>query len=104
MVESILSASTIGISYSNSERTMPIRGPLIATVATSPAIRTRTLRSSYTAIKPSRMLTLRTAHRLHSSVATMNFRSISIGLWCGCSFGRLDFLRTDIYCVDGISC
>ena len=36
MVEMILSASAIGISYSNSGRTIPIRGPLMATVAMSP--------------------------------------------------------------------
>src|SRR6476620_9791340 len=80
---------------------MPIRGPLMATVAMSPAIRTRTLRSLYAAIKPSRMLTLRTADCLHSSLATKNFRSISIGRWCSCSVGRSDFSHTDAYCVDG---
>ena len=39
---SILSAWSIGNSYSNSARTMPISGPLVATVAMSPVIRTRT--------------------------------------------------------------
>ena len=63
----------------------------------SPAIRTRTLRSLYVAIKPSRMLTLRTADCLHSSLATKNFRSISIGRWCSCSFGRSDVSRTDAH-------
>ena len=38
------------------------------------------------------MLTLRTADCLHSSLATKNFRSISI-------FGRSDFSRTDTHCV-----
>src|SRR5215510_5807704 len=52
---------------------------LMATVAMSPAIRTRTLRSLYAAIKPSRMSTLRTADCLHPSLATKNFRSISTG-------------------------
>ena len=33
MVESILAASVIGISYSNSGRTIPIRRPLMAIVA-----------------------------------------------------------------------
>jgi hypothetical protein len=61
---------------------MPIRGPLMATVAIPSHIRTRTLRSMYTAIKPSRMSTLRIADCLHSSLATKNFRSISTGLWC----------------------
>src|SRR5262249_54000710 len=79
----------------------PVRGPLMAIVAMSPDIRTRTLRSLYTAIKPSRMLTLRTADCLHSSLVTKNFRSISTGPCCSCSFSRSDFSRTDIHRVDG---
>ena len=96
MVESILSASAIGTSYSNSGRTIPVRGPLMATVAMSPDIRTLALRPWYAAIKPSRMLTLRTVDCLQSSLATKNFRSISIGPWCSCSLGRSNFSRTDI--------
>jgi hypothetical protein len=96
-VESIRSASAIGTSYSNSGRTIPVRGPLMATVAMSSDIRTRTLRPWYAAIKPSRMLTLRTADCLQSSLATKNFRSISTGPWCSCSFGRSDFSRTDTH-------
>jgi hypothetical protein len=34
-------------------------------------------------------------------LATKNFRSISTGLRCSCSFGRSDFSRTDRYRVDG---
>jgi len=46
-VENILSPSAMGISYSNSGRAIPVpRGPLIATVAIPPAIRTLTLRPS----------------------------------------------------------
>jgi hypothetical protein len=67
---------------------------LMATVAMSPDIRTRTLRSWYTAISPSRMLTLRTADCLHASLATKNFRSISTGLWRSCNFGRSEFSPT----------
>jgi hypothetical protein len=59
-------------------------------------IRTRALRPWYAPIKPSRMLTLRTADCLQSSLATKNFRSISIGPWCSCSLVRSDFSRTDI--------
>src|SRR6516162_6927820 len=62
-----------------------------------PAIRTRTLRSLYAAIKPSRSLTLPTANCLHSSLLTKNLRSIPTGAWCSCSFGRPDFSRTDIH-------
>jgi hypothetical protein len=71
-------------------------GRMMASVAISPDIRTRTLRPWYAPIKPSRMLTLRTADCLQSSLATENFRSISIGPWCSCSLGRSDFSRTDI--------
>src|SRR6516225_6944214 len=97
MVENILSASVIGISYSNSGRTIPIRGPLMATVAMSPDIRTRTLRSLYTATNPSRMLTLRAADCRHASLATKNFRSISTALWRSCNFGRSEFSPTDTH-------
>jgi hypothetical protein len=74
---------------------------LTAIVAMSPDIRTRTLRSLYIAINPSRMFTLRTADCFHSLLATKNFRSISTGLCCSCSFGRSDFSRTEIHGVDG---
>jgi hypothetical protein len=97
MVEMILSASAIGISYSNSGRTIPIRGPLMATVAMSPGTRTRTLRSLYTAINPSRMVTLRTADCLHALLATKNFRSISTGLWRSRTFGRPEFSSMDTH-------
>jgi hypothetical protein len=42
-------------------------------VARSPEIRTRTLRPSEAAIRPSRMLTLPTADRLHSSIGDQEF-------------------------------
>src|SRR6516165_54010 len=97
MVESILSASTIGISYSNSACAIPIRGPLMAIVAmSSPTIRTRTLRSLNAAIKPSRSLTLRTANCLHASLATKNLRSISTG-----PLSNSNFSRTDIHGLRG---
>src|SRR6516225_1217776 len=91
MVESILSASAIGISYSNSACAIPTRGPLMATVAmSSPAIRTRTLRSLYAAIKPSRSLTLRTANCLHAPLVTRNLRSISTVPLFNSNFSRTD--------------
>jgi len=65
----------------------------MAIVAMSPDIRTRTLRPSDEAIKPSRIPTLRTADSFHASFATKNFRSISTGQWCSCS-GRSDFSST----------
>jgi hypothetical protein len=86
------------ISYSNSGRSIPIRGPLMAIVAMSPDIRTRTLRSLYIAINPSRTLTQRAADRLYALLATKNFRSISTGLWRSCSFGRSGF-RARTYTV-----
>jgi hypothetical protein len=60
-------------------------------------IQTRTLRSLYAAISPSRMLTLRTADCRHASLATKNFRSISTGLWRSCNFGRSEFSPTDTH-------
>ena len=46
--------------------------------------------------QPSRILTLRTAECLRSSLATKNLRSISTGPWCSCSLFRSDFSRTTI--------
>ena len=74
----------------------------MAIVAMPPDIRARTLRSLYTAINPSRMLTLRAADCLHASLATKNFRSISTGLWRRCNFGLSEFSPTGrATCVDG---
>ena len=42
------------------------------------------------------MCMLPTTERLHASLATRNFRSISIGVWCRFSFGRSDFSRAGI--------
>jgi hypothetical protein len=53
-------------------------------------------------IKTSRSLTLRTANRLRSSLVTKNLRSISTGPWCNCSFGRSNFLCTDMHRLRGL--
>ena len=71
---------TLGISYSNSVRRDPNRGPFTAIDALFSPSRTRTLYPSNSPIRPSRNFSLSQMAERHPSLATRNFRSISTGI------------------------